>query len=139
MKNLKSFGEFVNEGALGTAGASLGMRGRGSSSYRNTSGKGGDKNEWKKYVDPRRWFTTDKPEDVEKEKEEEEEEEEFEEEPDENGMVRCYRCFGKGTVPGDKMWVVVPMPVSDKTCPVCHGKGRIKKEDSQDNGDVDEY
>jgi DnaJ-class molecular chaperone len=71
--------------------------------------------------------------------EEEEEEEEFEEEPDEDGMVRCYRCFGRGTVPGDKMWVVVPMPVSDKTCPVCHGEGKIKKEDVQDSGDVDEY
>jgi hypothetical protein len=52
MKNIKTFGEFkesqIFEGALGTAAASLGMRGKGSSSYRNTSGKGGDKNEWRK-------------------------------------------------------------------------------------------
>jgi hypothetical protein len=65
MKKLKSFDEFVFEGALGTAAASLGMRGKGSSSYRNTSGGKGDKNEWKKYVNPKRWFSNDKLEDEE--------------------------------------------------------------------------
>jgi len=79
MKNIKSFDEFgienTSEGALGTAAASLGMRGKGSSSYRNTSKGSGDKNEWKKYVNPKRWFTTDKLEDDEKDEKEKDEKE----------------------------------------------------------------
>jgi hypothetical protein len=60
MRNIKSFDTFVNEGALGTAAASLGMRGKGSSSHRNSSKSKGDKNEWKKYVNPKRWFSDEK-------------------------------------------------------------------------------
>jgi hypothetical protein len=71
MKNIKSFDDFgienTYEGALGTAAASLGMRGKGSGSYRNTSKGGGDKNEWKKYVNPKRWFSADKEEEEEEE------------------------------------------------------------------------
>ena len=61
MKNIKRFDDFenVHEGALGTAAASLGMRGKGSSTTRNTSKGDGDKNDWKKYVNPKHWFKDD--------------------------------------------------------------------------------
>ena len=48
--------ESMNEGALGTAAASLGMRGKNTSHRSNVSGGTGDKNEWKKSVDPKRWY-----------------------------------------------------------------------------------